>query len=141
MRKNHRIIDLRRLPWFRPKPTRPWKIKLNLTHWCTRSAKGPLFLVRVRFELKSYLNRLWTPLLVELEQDNKEVFELLLLINDASICKTNVLKFVLWVCLDTAYYWKLKTYCWKYCSKIIFKCVNNTVGSSFKVTDTFFRTS
>ena len=26
---------------------------------------------------------------------------------------------------------KLKTYCWNHCSKIIFKCVNNTVGPIF----------
>ena len=26
---------------------------------------------------------------------------------------------------------KLKTYCWNHCSKIIFKCVNSTVGSIF----------
>ena len=32
------------------------------------------------------------------------------------------------VCLDIAYYWKLKHH-----SKIIFKCVNSTVGPSFKV--------
>ena len=26
---------------------------------------------------------------------------------------------------------KLKTYCWNHCSKIIFKCVNSTVGPIF----------
>ena len=36
-----------------------------------------------------------------------------------------------WVRLDWTYYcwnWKLKTENWKYCSKIIFKCVNSTMG-------------
>ena len=33
------------------------------------------------------------------------------------------------LCLDTAYFAEN----WKYCSKIIFKCVNSTVKSSFKV--------
>ena len=36
-------------------------------------------------------------------------------------------KWTLRVCLDTAYYWKLK-----HCSKIIFKCVNSTVRPSFE---------
>ena len=38
---------------------------------------------------------------------------------------------MLWVRLDWTYYcwnWKLKTENWKYCSKIIFKCVNSTMG-------------
>ena len=37
------------------------------------------------------------------------------------------------VCLDIAYYWKLKTKNWKHCNKIIFKCVNSSVGPNFKV--------
>ena len=45
------------------------------------------------------------------------------------------------VCLDTAYYWKLKTYYWKYYSKIIFKLWIVHVGPNFKVINTFFRTS
>ena len=36
------------------------------------------------------------------------------------------------ICLDTAYCWKLKTYYWKYHSKIIFKYVNSTMGPNFK---------
>ena len=36
--------------------------------------------------------------------------------------------------------WKLKTYCWKHCSKIIFKCVNSTMNPSFKVKFVFFHT-
>ena len=36
------------------------------------------------------------------------------------------------VCLDTVYCWKLKIENWKYCSKIIFKCVNSIMGPSFK---------
>ena len=45
------------------------------------------------------------------------------------------------VCLDTvAYYWKLKIYGWKYCNKIIFKCVNSVMGPSFKAKFAFFRT-
>ena len=38
---------------------------------------------------------------------------------------------MLWVHLDWTYYcwnWKLKTENWKYYSKIIFKCVNSTMG-------------
>ena len=42
-------------------------------------------------------------------------------------------KHTLKVCLDITYLlktenWKLKTYCWKHYSKIIFKYVNSTVG-------------
>ena len=43
-----------------------------------------------------------------------------------------------WVCLDTVNCWKLKTYCWKHCSKIIFKCINNAVGPSFKAKFAWF---
>ena len=35
------------------------------------------------------------------------------------------------VCLDRTYFAELKTYCWNHCSKIIFKCVNSTVGPIF----------
>ena len=35
------------------------------------------------------------------------------------------------VCLDTAENWKLKLKTEKYCSKLIFKCVNSTVGPIF----------
>ena len=35
------------------------------------------------------------------------------------------------VCLDTTYYWKLKIKNWKYCKKIIFKCVNNIMRLIF----------
>ena len=44
------------------------------------------------------------------------------------------------VCFDTAYCWKLKIYCWKHYSKIIFKLWIVPVGPNFKVTFTFFRT-
>ena len=44
------------------------------------------------------------------------------------------------VCLDISYYWKLKTYCCKYYSKIIIKYVNSAVGPSFKAKFTEFRT-
>ena len=35
------------------------------------------------------------------------------------------------VCLDTTYYWKLKIKNWKYCKKIIFKCVNSIMRLIF----------
>ena len=41
---------------------------------------------------------------------------------------------ILRYCLDRIYFTenlKLKNENWKYCSKIIFKCVNNTVGPIF----------
>ena len=44
------------------------------------------------------------------------------------------------VCLDTAYYWKLKTYYWKHCNKITFKCVNSIVRPSFEAKFVFFLT-
>ena len=44
------------------------------------------------------------------------------------------------VCLDIVYCWKLKTENWKYCNKIILKCVNSVVGPSFKIDFTKFRT-
>ena len=47
--------------------------------------------------------------------------------------------FFIWIlreCLNTAYCWKLKTFCWKH-YKIIFKCVNSAMGPSFKVKFTF----
>ena len=47
---------------------------------------------------------------------------------------------ILWVCLNIVYYWKLKTENWKYCSKIIFKCVNSAVRLNFKVDFTKIRT-
>ena len=37
------------------------------------------------------------------------------------------------VCLDTVYYWKLKTNCWKHYSKIIFKCVNSVMRLILKL--------
>ena len=37
----------------------------------------------------------------------------------------------LWVCLDKTYFVETETENWKYCSKIIFKCVNSTVGPIF----------
>ena len=41
----------------------------------------------------------------------------------------------LWVCLDRTYF--AETENWKHCSKIIFKCINSTVGPFFneKVTE------
>ena len=44
------------------------------------------------------------------------------------------------VCMNIVYYWKLKIYYWKYCSKIIFKYVNSAVRPSFKTKFTFFYT-
>ena len=48
--------------------------------------------------------------------------------------------FIFRICLDTAYCWKLKTYYWKHCNKIIFKRVNSTMRPSFKIKFLFFRT-
>ena len=41
---------------------------------------------------------------------------------------SNVYKGSVWIGLILL---KLKTYCWNHCSKIIFKCVNSTVGPIF----------
>ena len=44
--------------------------------------------------------------------------------------KKNQNNYIFRVCLDTAYCWKLKI---EHCSKIIFKYVNNTIRTNFKI--------
>ena len=60
--------------------------------------------------------------------------------SSSSLCSTKLLSLsVFFLCLLIFFgsVWiglillKLKTYCWNHCSKIIFKCVNNTVGPIF----------
>ena len=40
-------------------------------------------------------------------------------------------KIILRVCLDRTYFVETENFCWNHCSKIIFKCVNSTVGPIF----------
>ena len=42
-----------------------------------------------------------------------------------------LVEFGLWDCLDRTYFTETEN--WKYYSKIIFKCMNSTVGPNFKV--------
>ena len=45
-------------------------------------------------------------------------------------------KWCVWIPLI---YWKLKTDCWKHCSKIIFKCVNSAMGPKNVLVCAFLR--
>ena len=108
--------------WHEIKPTK-WLIKfyLTLTHeqfWTslvTRDDFSCQINVNLDFHWACTYKPLWTPV----RGSNQRVEPNCGVSNDLGC---------VWIPLIC---WKLKTYCRKHCSKIIFKCVNNAVAPKF----------